>query len=152
MEADDIASICQLKYQYFRHLDLKEYDQLGELLTEDCVARYDDGNLTFEGRAAIVEFLTSAMGNNSLISKHHGHHPEITLSGSDSAHGVWYLEDSVIIPGADLEISGTAFYEDTYRRVDGLWRIAETGYARVFEEQREFSTKTLKSFKHRFES
>jgi len=39
VDADEIASICQVKYQYFRHLDLKEFDQLGELLTEGCSGR-----------------------------------------------------------------------------------------------------------------
>ena len=49
MSDQDIAEICQLKYRYFRHLDLKEMDQLGEQLTDDCEARYD-GDSRFLGR------------------------------------------------------------------------------------------------------
>ena len=70
----------------------------------------------------------------------------------DEAIGVWYLEDRVIIPAADLEIGGTAFYEDRYLRVDGRWRIAATGYTRVFEERRVFSTRALQAFTNRFEA
>jgi hypothetical protein len=149
---DDHEQILALKHAYFRTLDLKEFDQLGELLTEDCAAGYDGGNLSFTGRTAIVEFLSGSLSDPGIISEHHGHHPEITWISDDEAIGVWYLEDRVIIPAADLEIGGTAFYEDRYRRVDGRWRIAATGYSRVFEERRTFSTRELQSFTNRFEA
>jgi ketosteroid isomerase-like protein len=151
MRLDDIEEICALKYRYFRHLDLKEFDELGALLTDDCAAAYDDGALSFEGRAAIVEFLGSSLSGAGIISEHHGHHPEITFTGPDAAVGTWYLEDRVLIPAADLEIAGTAFYEDVYRRDDGTWRIAATGYRRVFEEHRSFTTRALTSFRSRFD-
>ena len=152
MSSDDNEKILTLKYRYFRHLDLKEFDALGELLTIECAAKYDNGNLSFDGRSAIVEFLSSSLGNNSIISEHHGHHPEITFESDSVATGVWYLEDRVIIPDADLEIAGTAFYEDRYVKENGEWKIAETGYIRVFEEHRIFSTRALSSFSHRFSS
>lgn len=152
MRHDDHESILALKHEYFRTLDLKEFAALGALLTVDCEAAYDGGKLSFTGREAIVEFLSGSLSDPGIISEHHGHHPEITWVSDDEAIGVWYLEDRVIIPAADLEISGTAFYEDRYRRVDGRWRIASTGYARVFEEQRSFSTRELKSFTSRFDA
>ena len=147
---DDIQEILNLKYRYFRHLDLKEFDDLGALLTEDCEAGYDNGNLAFSGRQAIVEFLSASLSDAGIISEHHGHHPEITFLSDDEATGVWYLEDRVLIPAADLEIGGTAFYADTYRRIDGTWLISATGYQRVFEERRSFSTRELQSFASRF--
>src|SRR4051794_37732542 len=113
---DDIEAIKQLKYAYFRLLDLKQFDELGGLLTEDCTAAYDDGNLSYDGRDAIVRFLTDALGDDGVISQHHGHHPEITVTAPDSATGVWYLDDRVIVLAADLEIGGTAFYDDRYER------------------------------------
>lgn len=151
MRLDDIQAIVELKYRYFRHLDLKEFDALGALLTEDCEAGYDNGNLAFSGRQAIVDFLTTSLSDAGIISEHHGHHPEITFQGDDLAIGIWYLEDRVLIPAVDLEIGGTAFYEDTYRRIDGTWMIARTGYQRVFEERRSFSTRELQSFSNRFD-
>lgn len=151
MRHDDIQAILELKYRYFRHLDLKEFDALGALLTEDCEAGYDNGNLSFAGRQAIVDFLSTSLSDAGIISEHHGHHPEITFNGDDEATGVWYLEDRVLIPAADLEIGGTAFYSDTYRLIDGEWKISSTGYRRVFEERRTFSTRELQSFTSRFD-
>jgi hypothetical protein len=56
----------------------------------------------------------------------------------------------VIVPAADLEIGGTAFYEDRYQLTPEGWRIAHTGYVRVFEEHRTHSTLALRSFTSRF--
>lgn len=150
MDLDDIEAIKRLKYAYFRLLDLKQFDELGQLLAEDCTASYDDGNLSFDGRDAIVTFLADALGGAGLVTQHHGHHPEITVTGPDSATGVWYLVDRVIVPAADLEIGGTAFYDDRYVRRDGRWLIAHTGYRRVFEEHRAHSTLAVRSFRSRF--
>ena len=51
-----------------------------------------------------------------------------------------------------LFISGTAFYSDRYARTGDGWRIAHTGYVRVFEEHRTHSTLASISFRSRFES
>ena len=150
MNIEDRQELQDLKYRYFRHLDLKEFDALGALLTEDCEAAYDDGKLSFSGREAIVTFLKESLGSGAIISEHHGHHPELTLVAADEAEGVWYLEDRVLIPDADLEICGTAFYTDRYAKVDGEWKIARTGYTRVFEEHRSFSTRALMRFTNRY--
>lgn len=144
-------AIRQLKYAYFRLLDLKRFDELGELLVEDVTTAYDDGNLCQQGRAAVVDFLQASLGSPDVASMHHGHHPEITLGVDGTATGTWYLEDRVIIPGADLEISGTAFYRDEYELVDGTWKISHTGYERVFEEHRTHSTGASISYRTRFE-
>jgi len=148
--AADLEAIRQLKYAYFRTLDLKQFDELGALLTEDCTSAYEDGRTVLEGRAAIVGWLSEVLGDPGIVSEHHGHHPEITFSGPDTAEGTWYLQDRVIVPGADIEISGTAFYQDRYRRTPDGWRIAHTGYRRVFEEQRTHATLAVRSFTSRF--
>ena len=101
-------------------------------------------------RAAIVGWLGEVLGDPGIVTEHHGHHPEITLTSDGEARGTWYLQDRVIVPAADLEIGGTAFYEDRYRRTDEGWRIAHTGYTRVFEEQRTHSTLAVRSFTSRF--
>lgn len=148
--AAELEAIRRLKYAYFRTLDLKEFDQLGMLLTEDATAAYEDGTTVLEGRDAIVAWLQSVLGDPGIVTEHHGHHPEVTFISESEAHGTWYLQDRVIVPSADLEIGGTAFYEDRYRLTSEGWRIAHTGYTRVFEEHRTHSTMAVRSFTSRF--
>jgi hypothetical protein len=149
--ASELEAIRRLKYAYFRTLDLKQFDQLGRLLSEDATASYEDGTTTLEGREAIVAWLANALSGPELITEHHGHHPEIAFTSATTATGTWYLQDRVIIPSADLEIGGTAFYEDRYRLTDEGWRIEHTGYVRVFEEHRVLSTMARISFRSRFD-
>jgi hypothetical protein len=148
--AAELEAVRRLKYAYFRTLDLKEFDRLGELLTDDATASYEDGRTTLEGRTAIVQWLSEALGSADIVTEHHGHHPEIDLESETTASGVWYLQDRVIVASADLEIGGTAFYRDRYRKDEGEWRIAHTGYMRVFEEHRSHATLALRRFSSRF--
>ena len=60
--ATELEAIRRLKYAYFRTLDLKQFDQLGLLLTEDATAAYEDAQTTLDGREAIVTWLTDALG------------------------------------------------------------------------------------------
>ncbi|MEI6701405.1 MAG: nuclear transport factor 2 family protein, partial [Actinomycetota bacterium] len=60
--------------------------------------------------------------------------------------------DRVILPKMDYEIGGTAFYSDSYVREDGQWKISHTGYVRVFEEHRTYSTGALLRFNSRFDA
>jgi hypothetical protein len=149
--ADELESIRRLKYAYFRTLDLKEFEQLGALLTDDATASYEDGKTVLDGRAAIVAWLSAALGDPGIVTEHHGHHPEITLTSDTTAEGTWYLQDRVIVPSADIEIGGTAFYADRYALTVEGWRIAHTGYTRVFEEHRTHSTSAVRSFTSRFD-
>ena len=48
MKEGDLEAIKALKYAYFRHLDLKEFDDLGALLTADATASYEDGRRSYE--------------------------------------------------------------------------------------------------------
>jgi hypothetical protein len=148
--ATELEAIRRLKYAYFRLLDLKEFTQLGLLLTEDATTAYEDGKTALTGRDAIVEWLAESLGHPGIATEHHGHHPEIDLLSATEATGTWYLQDRVIVPAADLEIGGTAFYSDRYRKTDDGWRISHTGYRRVFEEHRVHSTLAVRSFTSRF--
>ena len=77
MDPSEIESICQLKYAYFRLLDLKRFTELGELLTEDATTAYQSGELRQSGREAIVAFLQESLGDPGIVTMHNGHHPEI---------------------------------------------------------------------------
>ncbi len=127
-ELTAIREIEQLKYGYCRLLDQKRFDELGELLTEDVTATYGGGAVNLTGRAAVVAFLHSAMGNPTLLSSHLVAHPEITLTGPATATGGWALRDVVILVDAGYAIRGASYYDDRYVREAAGWRIAHTGY------------------------
>ena len=130
----ELEQIKQLKYRYLRCLDLKRWDELAETFTEDAEASYGGGAYPFSGRDDILAFLERAMGSEQVLSSHTCHHPEIELTSPTTATGRWALNDTVLLLDFDLTVRGAAFYEDEYVKVDGGWRIARTGYRRVFEE------------------
>lgn len=131
-----IEEIRQLKYRYFRTLDLKQWDEFGDCLAEDVVARYGtqamDEPLHFDSRAAVVEYMTANLGPG-IISVHVANHPEISVEG-DTATGSWAFEDIVLVPAFEVRVRGAGYYQDEYRRdPDGRWRIASTRYERIYE-------------------
>jgi SnoaL-like domain len=133
-DLQEIEAIKRLKYRYCRTLDQKLWDELEQCLTEDCRSAYGDGNFSFDGRSAIMAFLKDALGPRTRISSHRVHQPEIELTSATTATGVWALDDVVIETDAKLTIRGAAFYHDEYVKVGDAWKIAKTGYRRIYEE------------------
>ena len=132
----EIEAIKQLKYRYFRCLDSKRWAELAECFAPDATSSYDSGKYAFQGRDQIIGFLERALGPASMITMHHGHHPEIELTSSTRATGTWYLEDQVIDAKRNTTLRGAAFYHDVYVKLGGAWKLQSTGYVRTFEECR----------------
>jgi hypothetical protein len=136
MDLVSMEEIRQLKYRYFRTLDLKLWDEFGDCLAGDIVARYGtqamDKPLHYDNRVDVVTFMSENLGPG-VITVHVASHPEITVDG-DTATGSWAFEDTVIVPDFKMLIRGGGYYEDDYRKDDdGRWRIAGTKYERVYE-------------------
>jgi len=130
----EIEQIKRLKYRYMRCLDQKLWAELETCFTEDATAAYSGGHYSVDGRDAIIEWLRNSMGSEGFLSSHRVHHPEIDLTGTTTATGIWALEDTVIIADFGFALRGAAFYTDEYVKVNGEWRIRATGYKRTFEE------------------
>ena len=135
-----IEEIKRLKYRYVRCLDQKRWDEIAELFVPDAAASYGGGAWSFDGRDAIVEFLRSSMGSQQFLSAHRVGQPEIEITGPDTATATWALMDLVLQLEFGVDIRGAAFYEDTYVKVDGEWKIKSTGYKRTYEELEPRST------------
>jgi hypothetical protein len=129
----DIRACEQLKYRYCRLLDQKQFDELGALLVEDCTVSYGGGAITLQGRAAVVAYLSKAMGDTRMLTSHIVSHPEIEVDG-DTAAASWVLHDVVILQDAGLAIRGASYYDDRYVRTANGWRMEHTGYRRLYEE------------------
>lgn len=150
---EEIEAIKRLKYRYLRCVDCKLWDELRETFAPDATCAYGDGKHSFSGRDEIVKWLAEAMTGN-LITLHQVHHPEVELTSPMRARGTWYLEDLVINPGPARPampgysiLRGSAFYHDEYVKLSGQWKIALTGYERIFEaiEEGAASKLTLRS-------
>ncbi|MGW4328117.1 nuclear transport factor 2 family protein [Nocardia sp. NPDC004573] len=136
MDLDAIEAVRQLKYRYFRTLDLKEWDEFADTLAVDARGRYGTHAmgepLRLDGREAITAFMRENLGP-TLVTVHIANHPEIRVEG-DTATGSWAFEDTVIATAYGVLIRGAGYYTDTYRRdLDGKWRIASTEYRRIYE-------------------
>ncbi len=130
----EIEAIKQLKYQYMRCVDMKLWDELETLFMPQATCAYSAGRYSYSGRDEIMAWLKKGMDRPGFHSSHRVHHPEITLTGPTRARGIWALEDIVIDTDHDIQISGSAFYEDRYQKSDDRWLIEHTGYDRVFEQ------------------
>lgn len=133
MTPDDLVEIHrieQLKHRYLRALDDKDWEGFAAVFTDDATAHYGD-RLRFEGPAQIVDYMRDNLGPD-MVTMHQVHQPEITVTG-DMAEGLWSLQDKVIMVEHRLILEGCSAYRDTYRLVNGEWRIAHTGYRRRYE-------------------
>ncbi|MBP2456000.1 nuclear transport factor 2 family protein [Mycolicibacterium lutetiense] len=132
---ESVEAIKQVKYRYLRALDTKNWDEFATTLAEDIVADYGASlgeDHRFTDRASLVDYMRSSL-SAGVISEHRVTHPEITMTGPDSASGIWYLQDRVIVPEHSLMLIGAAFYQDRYRRTSDGWKISATGYQRTYE-------------------
>jgi hypothetical protein len=131
----EIEAIKQLKARYFRFLDTKNWASFAGLFTPDAELDVTDDAGPDEGRvsggAEIAALIERAVGTARTV--HHGHMPEIELTGLDSANGIWSMSDIVEWPAQEgrAGIVGYGHYIETYRKLDGEWRISSMKLARL---------------------
>lgn len=128
--------IRAVKAQYCRMLDTKNWAGFAALFTDDAVmdVREDTGNPPITGVTAIIEQVRFAV--DFAATSHQVHTPEITLEDSEHAACIWAMQDRVVwqsgkspIPGV-ASITGYGQYHETYRRENGIWKIASLRLSR----------------------
>ncbi|HEV3069798.1 MAG TPA: nuclear transport factor 2 family protein, partial [Solirubrobacteraceae bacterium] len=97
LRLEDIELIRQLKYKYFRSIDMGDIATLREVLTEDVKVDYIGGSYRWQmaGRDKILESIAGSFNANA-VGCHTGHHPEIDVLTDTTATGLWYLTDVFI--------------------------------------------------------
>lgn len=129
-------AIKDIKARYCRFLDTKEWARFGNLFAADTTmdVREDTRMDPVTGVEAIVAQVRFAVDHAS--SSHQVHTPEVELTGPDTAQAVWAMQDRVVWqPGKSPvegvgSITGYGQYHETYRRVDGEWKIASLRLSR----------------------
>jgi hypothetical protein len=132
---EDVEAIKQLKARYFRMMDLKDWDGLAAVFTDDVVI-----DMTGEGAgvtrsvAEYMPFLRNAI--EPVLTVHHGHMPEITLTSPTTATGIWSMEDKLWWPeGAPIKhLHGYGHYHETYEKTPAGWRIKTMTLTRLHRE------------------
>jgi hypothetical protein len=120
-------------------MDTKDWAGFEQVFSADAVmdmrGEMRDGTTEGEGlttgAAAIAAFVRGAV--DTVTTVHHGHMPEIHVTGPDTATGIWAMEDMLRWPeGAPIAgLHGYGHYHEQYVRVDGEWRIAHLTLTRL---------------------
>src|SRR3989442_12544323 len=146
---DAVEQIKQLKARYFRCMDTKDWEGLAAVFTPDasCDLRAVGSILhpitgewapplageeaVHVGRPAVLAMIQGAV--ERLVTVHHGHMPEIEVTGETSARGVWAMEDIVTnAPGEPaFHLHGHGLYHETYERLASGWAIKTTRITRL---------------------
>jgi uncharacterized protein (TIGR02246 family) len=127
----DIEAITQLKARYFRAVDTKDWDLFADaVLAEDV--HFDLEGTIIDGRDDAVAFVVKAI--EKAVTVHHGHMPEIRITGPGTASGIWAMYDYVRWPkrdGSTKVMRGYGHYEEDYVRTDAGWRIRNLSLTRL---------------------
>jgi hypothetical protein len=148
-ELQDIEAIKRLKAAYFRCVDEEDWEQFRALFADD--ASFDVETRLFDDADS---FLAAVVAHHTLAevrTVHHGHMPEIELTGPDTARGIWAMEDYVdriwAEDGRREAFRGYGHYHEEYRREDGRWKIASLRLTRIRVDL--LPVETLPPFAHR---
>ncbi len=129
----DVEEIKRLKARYFRLLDTKCWEEWGQVFAAGAVMDIPEADMVTTGRADIVRRVSAALEGTQTV--HHGHMPEIDVTGPDTAIGTWamfdYVEWDSVESSGRVGFTGYGHYLDAYIREDGAWRIARTRLERL---------------------
>lgn len=127
----EIEEIKQLKARYFRFVDQKQWDKLADVFTPDAVLTVGPNpNDVWRGRQEIIDRIRGALADT--ISIHHGHMPEIELTGNTTATGIWAMSD--YLRGPRFTLQGYGHYTEDYVKQKGKWRIKNSLLTRLHVE------------------
>ncbi len=126
---DDIEAIRQLKARYFRSMDTKQWAEMRRVFTDDVVMDTESsGGGIIAGADEFMTFLAKTL--DGVITVHHGHMPEIQITSSTTATGIWALQDTLVWPDGN-RLVGYGHYHETYVKSGDEWRISSSKLTRL---------------------
>jgi uncharacterized protein (TIGR02246 family) len=126
---DDIEAIKRLKARYFRTMDTKDWPGMRQVFADDVVMDTTAaGGSIVAGADEFLAFLQPML--QEAVTVHHGHMPEIEISSSSTATGIWALQDTIVWPDGTC-LQGYGHYHETYERVAGEWKIKTSTLTRL---------------------
>lgn len=129
-----VEQIRKLKARYFRLMDTKQWDELATLFAPDLQVLSPSGEVWLSGGGAFAGSLRSSL--ERAVSCHQGFTAEIEILDAHTATGIWAMQD--VITWEDRHpregwksIVGRGHYHETYRKIDGDWRIGSLMLTRL---------------------
>lgn len=121
---EDMEQIRQLKARYFRYTDEKKWADFADLFTADAHIEADGAEYPGGGEG-FAQMIAGLVGKAPSV--HHGHMPEIQMIDKNNAKAIWAMEDLLTFPDTEDAYpghNGYGQYRETYRKVDGVWKIS----------------------------
>jgi hypothetical protein len=127
----DIEAIKQLRARYCLFLDAQEWDELRALFADDARAVISTG--THESADALLASMRERLTGEDHV--HFAVMPIIEVDG-DTARGLWGFSNR----------GALGHYQEEYRRVDGVWKIAVIEQTWIHEPSEELRTSRRNAF------
>jgi hypothetical protein len=132
-----IEEIKQLKARYFCGLDHKDWTLWrDEVWAPDAELHVPEHRPEpFAGADTIIAWVSASTADQ--VSVHHGHMPIITLTGPDTATGVWAMEDRLYrsrehpLESGHNYLHGFGHYRESYVKLAAGWRIKSSQLTRL---------------------
>jgi hypothetical protein len=131
-----VEAIRVAKARYFRGVDTNDGALVRSVLHPDCVLDYrgcttdpasgrdfvPSMNRVLEGRDS---WPLQGSAGSGVISVHHGHQSEVTVTGDRTAEAIFAMSDRLFFAsGAPLaSLRGYGWYHEGYERVGEAWLI-----------------------------
>lgn len=126
-----IEELKQLKARYWRYLDTKDWKAWGGLLADDF--HFEVDGHVFDGGRDVALGISQALAD--AVTVHQGHVSEITITGPETAAGIWSFSDWVEHPARDggppSGFKGHGHYHDEYVRTADGWKITRSVVTRL---------------------
>lgn len=132
----EIEAIKDLKARYFRGVDMREENTLRDVFCEDVQLDYSRACIDPQTGVNHIPGAGSTTGSDvgiamiietqkGMVSVHHASIPEIRILDESNAEAIWPMVDRLQFPAGSAirELIGYGYYYDSYKKIDGEWRI-----------------------------
>jgi hypothetical protein len=114
-------------------MDTKDWVGFQRVFASNARMIVPEGGVDLAGNKTIADTISGFL--QGATTTHHGHMPEIQITGTNTATGIWAMFDYVQFPGADgqsgMGLQGYGHYHEEYVREDGEWKIARLELSRL---------------------
>jgi hypothetical protein len=124
----DYKEILELKARFVETVDAKDWDGYRAVFTPSEGIFNFGGDFMVEGGDAFVDAVASQL--EGATSVHRAFLPQISFESATLAKGSWAVNDYIEFApdpktGERCGQQGYGYEYETYRKIDGVWKIAE---------------------------